>query len=409
MIFKHKLHINMDFLNKMSESLSGTLGGVLPNILGALITLLLGIIIAGILRKVVKTLFKKTNLDERLGAKVGMGDNLGNFVATLVYYLVVIFTLMLVLGMMGVDSVLQPLKDMMSAFMGFIPNIIAAGVIGYVGHIIAKLVSEATGFISDKVEGYASGLATSSKPTNIPKIIKSVVYVLIFVPILISALDALKIKAISEPATDMFNTFLAAIPNLLAAGILMAVFYFVGSFISKFAKDFLSNMGVDAMLQKSSFGGNLQGVSLSSICGKILFFFILMIGAIAAVDKLDIPSFGLVLNQVLTIASKVFFGVVIMVAGGFLASFVGKLLSQSQDNAWFGSVAKFAIIGIFMAFALHTMGIAESIVNLAFGLTLGAIAVAFALAFGLGGRETAGKQVESLFNKINNGKKEKLN
>ena len=48
------------------------------------------------------------------------------------------------------------------------------------------------------------------------------------------------------------------------------------------------------------------------------------------------------------------------------------------------------------------MGIAESIVNLAFGLTLGAIAVAFALSFGLGGREAAGKQMEHFFNDMRN-------
>ena len=46
------------------------------------------------------------------------------------------------------------------------------------------------------------------------------------------------------------------------------------------------------------------------------------------------------------------------------------------------------------------MGIADDIVNLAFGLTLGALAVAFALSFGLGGREAAGKQMEAFLSKF---------
>jgi len=58
-------------------------------------------------------------------------------------------------------------------------------------------------------------------------------------------------------------------------------------------------------------------------------------------------------------------------------------------------------MAIFLAFGLSTMGIADNIVNLAFGLTLGAAAVAFALAFGLGGREAAGKQLERFFDNIN--------
>ena len=76
-----------------------------------------------------------------------------------------------------------------------------------------------------------------------------------------------------------------------------------------------------------------------------------------------------------------------------------RLTLAKSDSKWMSPIAKakFAIIGIFLAFALHTMGIAQSIVNLAFGLTLGAAATAFALAFGLGGREVAGKQLEKFF------------
>jgi len=49
---------------------------------------------------------------------------------------------------------------------------------------------------------------------------------------------------------------------------------------------------------------------------------------------------------------------------------------------------------------LRAMGIADDIVNLAFGLTLGAVAIAFALSFGLGGREAAGRQMEHWFSKL---------
>ena len=57
-------------------------------------------------------------------------------------------------------------------------------------------------------------------------------------------------------------------------------------------------------------------------------------------------------------------------------------------------IARFAILGLVLAMGLRAMGLADDIVNLAFGLTLGAIAIAVALSFGLGGREAAGKQME---------------
>jgi len=90
----------------------------------------------------------------------------------------------------------------------------------------------------------------------------------------------------------------------------------------------------------------------------------------------------------------------VLAVGSWIANLAGEALSKT-DSAWMGSIAKIAIMGMFLAFSLSTMGIAENIVNMAFGLTLGAAAVAFALAFGLGGREAAGKQLEKFFDNIN--------
>jgi hypothetical protein len=56
-------------------------------------------------------------------------------------------------------------------------------------------------------------------------------------------------------------------------------------------------------------------------------------------------------------------------------------------------------MGLVVAMGLRAMGIADSIVNLAFGLTLGAVAVAFALAFGLGGRQPAERVLTDLIDK----------
>ena len=71
-----------------------------------------------------------------------------------------------------------------------------------------------------------------------------------------------------------------------------------------------------------------------------------------------------------------------------------------SDAPGLSTLARFATLGLFLAIALRYMGLADDIVNLAFGLTLGAVAVAFALSFGLGGREAAGKQMEKFFDKF---------
>ena len=102
------------------------------------------------------------------------------------------------------------------------------------------------------------------------------------------------------------------------------------------------------------------------------------------------------------------FGSQVLLGGGIIA--VGFWLSNlaygailrlhGANSTTIANVARFAILGLVLAMGLRAMGLADDIVNLAFGLTLGAIAVAVALSFGLGGREAAGKHMEFWLSRV---------
>ena len=98
----------------------------------------------------------------------------------------------------------------------------------------------------------------------------------------------------------------------------------------------------------------------------------------------------------------VLLGGAILVIGFWLANVVYGAIGKAsgEHTAGLATVARVAILGLVIAMGLRAMGIADEIVNLAFGLTLGAIAVAFALSFGLGGREAAGRQMEHWLEKL---------
>jgi len=267
----------MEYFNELFTTLSSRMGGAFANVLGALVVLILGFILARILRNVARRLMTKTNMDERLGQKLKLDFRIDDFVAKMVYYLVVIYTLLVVLGMMGLDSVLAPIEDMMSKFLSFLPNLIGAGIIGFAGYIISKIVSEAAGFLSNTVEPYALK-AGFQKPESLTSLLKSVVFIFIFIPILVVALDTLNMKAISEPATAMLGTFLNAIPNILAAAIIIGAFYFVGKFVVNLVVDLLKNVGADEFSQKLGFSSMLGDRSLSEMVGKVAFFFLIFTG-----------------------------------------------------------------------------------------------------------------------------------
>lgn len=390
----------MQILTNLIDNLGNTFGQALPGVFGAIVILILGFIIAGIVRRLVKRLMGTTNIDEKIGNKLNTSFRIDDFVAKLAYYLVVLYTLIISLDLLGVKSVLEPLQNMLTEFIGYLPNVIGAGVIGFAGYMIGTIGSEATGFLSERLERFGNKIGLDTGSLSLTKLVKQVVFVIIFIPILIIALDTLKMNAISEPATEMLSSLLTAVPKIIAAVILLGVFFIVGKYVVSIVTELIKNLGVDDLANNMGLGSVLGNTSFSDLIGKIALFFIMFTGVIAAADKLELGQVEGILNDVFHISGRVFFGLIILLAGLFISNIAVGAMSKSKDNSFMAPIVRFAILGIFLAFSLHTMGIAESIVNLAFGLTLGAVAVAFALSFGLGGREAAGKQMDHMFKNL---------
>jgi hypothetical protein len=105
-----------------------------------------------------------------------------------------------------------------------------------------------------------------------------------------------------------------------------------------------------------------------------------------------------IMAEVLTLFGQVVFGAIIIFASVVIARFVAHAIERNGDRGTrvAAPVVRIAIIVLGTAIGLRFMGLADDIINLAFGLLLGAIAVAFALAFGLGGRDAAGDAVKRM-------------
>ncbi len=367
---------------------------------GAILIILIGWIVAGIAKRVIISLFKKTTFDEKLADKLDLKMNLAKFLAKLVYYLIFIYALVMALEALGLTTALDPIKNLFTQITNYLPNIIGAGVIGFAGYLIASLVSESVGFVSEGIESFGARMNLSAN-VSLTKILKQVVFIIIFVPLLVTALDYLNMDAISDPAKEMFGTLLNSIPNILTAAIILAVTYFVGKYVIELLVNLLRSLGTDGYAETLGIDSIIgDNTSLSRLLGNLAFFFIMFTGVIAAVDKLEFGQVSELLTNVMGITGKIFFGLLILVLGNWIANVATRTLAASEENAWIASVARYAIIALFLAMGLSTMGIGGNIINLAFGLTLGAVAVAFALAFGLGGREAAGTHFDHFLKKV---------
>lgn len=388
------MNSNFDF-SQLFGSLSTNFGSALPKVLGALAVLIIGLFIARIVRGAIAKVLKRSGVDSRLGSS---SVSISKIVSKLVYYVIVIFVLMAVLNMMGITGALAPLQDMLAKVTGYIPNIIGAGIIGFVGYTIANIAKEAVGAISGTIESYTDKYDLGAE-LNLTGIIKQLVFLFVFIPLLLVALDTLNMEMISDPAKNMLNQLMSAIPNIIAAGIILFVFYIVGKFVVGIVGDLLKSMNVDSYADSLGMGSMTANSSLSTMITKGLQAFIMFFGLLTAVDRLGFTQLSDILNSILGMAGSIIFGGIILLIGNKISTLVSDYFKKSDSPAM-ASIARFATLGLFLAMGLKYMGLADDIVNLAFGLTLGAVAVAFALSFGLGGREAAGRQMGKFLDKF---------
>jgi len=239
----------MDYLSKLLDNLSESIGGNLSSAIAALIILILGWFIAGIVKRIVAKLIRKTGVDNKLGnSKL----KLSSFISKLIYFLVMIFVFILALEKLGMSNVLEPVKNLLDGFTSFLPNIIGAGLVGYIGYMLATIVSELVELSGNSIKSFAPKLRL---PENIDlvNILKKIVFIFIFIPLLISAFNILNMESISEPATAMLKDFFSAIPKIIVAACILILFIVGGRFLSELVKDLLNSMNLNNFLNKSGF------------------------------------------------------------------------------------------------------------------------------------------------------------
>ena len=391
------LNLKIDIAGSI-EGLIGNFSSSVPTVIGALVVLFIGYLVAKAIKKLVYRILKGTKWDEKLlGSNVGSMD-MNSFISKLVYFLIMIMVLMIVLDMLGVEQVLDPLKNMVSQFFSYIPNIIGAGIIGFIGYILATFASEAIGMGGDFLDNWATKLGFK-ETEKLAGILKSFVFIFIILLFAVTALDTLNIDAISGPAKEILNSILGTLPNILAAGIIIGLFVWGGKFISEMMHDLFKNMNIDGAASKLGIDGMMSsGQTLSGVLAKLIYFFIAFFGVVTGVEKLGFAQLTDFMNKILSLSGSMVFGLALLMVGNFVSKFAAKAVAGSGE--FLSSVVRVATLGLFLAISLRSMGIANSIVDLAFGLTLGAVAVAVALAYGLGGREAAGEHMKKILGKF---------
>ncbi len=388
-----------DLIGKFTDMLGPAGSSALGHALIGVLILIVGLFIVKIITGIFKKMLDKVGALRRVNEDGSVTD-LVTPIGSLIKGVLTIFVLMAVLEHFGLTNVLDPLKHLVDKFMAAVPNIIGAGVIGYAGWVIAKIVSQLAGAGLGKVDQKLAE-KTGNQDIKISNFGSALVFAIILLPIAVSALGVLNIPAISDPASDMIQKLMAAVPNIIGAGIVLLVVYFTVKFVTFILGGLLEGMNINALPAKMGVQGlfNQSFTPVRLINGAIMFF-AMVAAATAAVNILQIEVISQVFANVLEFGAGILVGGLILVIGNFLGNLAHRKLAQ-HGNEGLANIARIAILGLVLAMGLRAMGLADSIVTMAFGFTLGSVAVATALAFGLGGRDAAKAVADSWARKIN--------
>lgn len=386
------------------NALLATILSYLPSLVVAGALVVAAWIVAAILRGFTRRLLQGTGVDKRVGDQAGSDSvPISKGVSEAVYWLVWLIFLPPILGALGMESLVAPLTVMLVDLLDYIPNLLAAGVILLVGWFVAKIIRRiATGFLAaigtDKFSDRI-GLGKVLGSQNLSGLLGLIVFILILIPVIIAALEALNMDALTTPLSAMLETIFTAIPAIIAAFVILAVAYVIGKLLGELVANILEGLGFDNILvflglAKEPTAGK---AAPSQIVGVIVLIAVMLTAALSAASLLNMPAISLLVAQFIAFAWRILIGLIIFGIGLWVADLLAKAIKSTdwpQRNVA-SLFARGAVVVLATAMALGQMGLASSIIDLAFGLTVGGIALAAALAFGLGGREVAGRELES--------------
>lgn len=357
----------------------------------ALLLLLLTFLVAWIAQKLTVALLNKLGAEKYL-SKTGIEDthtkNSVVWIGKLVFLIVFLLFLPGVLEKLGLVNVAAPIVSMVSDVLSYVPNLIGAIILLVVGYLVANLIRSLVqgllvGLKVDELPkkyGYASDHATVSYA------LAYVVYVLVLIPVVIASLDVLNITAISVPAVAMLTSIFNVIPKIILAIAVVLVGVVIASVFGKLLLGLLGSVGLDSMVSKAI--PQAEKFNLSDLIVYVVKAFIILLFVIEGLNIVKLEVLTSVGNAILSYLPLLVSAAFIVLLAYLVAAWLkGLILARNPEAKFFANCAQVAILVLAGFMALSQLAIAPVIVNYAFIIILGAFGVAFALAFGLGGKD----------------------
>lgn len=395
------------------QDLWASVVGFLPALISALLLFLLAWLLATLVKKAVSKGLQAVHFDQKLASwgvvsTLEDGKQMIQSLAKVFYYLIWLFFIPGILQRLGLGNIAAPLTNMFDGFLNFIPKLFGAVIILGIGYFVAKFVKELVQNILETlpidryIKKYTSKTAGTASPEKVKKqkgtianVLANTVFVVILIPIVTMALETLQIKSISEPITNVLDQVLAAIPHIIVAIILL----FVGGVIAKMVGDLLEGLletsGIDQYSKYLNTKGS-QSIRLSQVIANVVQTVIVIFFLVEALNTLNLQVLNTIGVAIINYLPSVLFALIILGLGIVGGNMLSAFLKDATGSALVGMSVKYLIYVLAIFMTLSQLQFASTIVTAAFLFIVGGLAVAFALAFGLGGKTFAQNQLKKL-------------
>ncbi len=389
-------------LRIMTDTLNRFLGPIfafIPKVIGAVIVFIVAWVVATLIKMFVQKAGEQFGLDSRVQSEEKT-SSFTSALADIAFWVVMFLFLPLILSTLELGGILAPLQNMIDKIFNMIPNVITAAIILLIGWFIATKIKEVVASIL--VSAGADNLLKQDEndTMKVSEILSLLVYVLILIPVIAASLQVLGLETLAQPVSNMIAQILDFVPTLFAATVIVFIAYFFGKIIGDIVTGVIAKLNVEKGLKNIGILSEKSELHIGKIVGQLVFILIVFFAALQAAELLGFSQITILANQFIVLFGKVLLGLLVIAIGFYIAQFVASIIlkQNTTSSKMLATLARVIIVFFALAMGLTQMGIADDIIKMAFGFTLGAIAIAAAIAFGIGGRDEAARLLAKIRN-----------
>jgi small-conductance mechanosensitive channel len=210
-------------------------------------------------------------------------------------------------------------------------------------------------------------------------------------------------ETLFQPLQNALSSFLSYLPQLIGAIIILVIGYVVAKVLQAVVGRVLQSVGFDGWMEKGGikqfFDRAQTDYTPATVIGRLVFWFVFIIALTMATDALGIPQVSAVLGQLIAYIPSIIAAILILILAALLANFLSSIVRGATGSDLLASIARYAIIVYAVFAAITQLGIAVELTAPTFLILLGAVALATAIAFGIGGTDVARDILKKAYNR----------